>query len=154
MQQYRSGHNGADSKSVWSNPRGFESHLLRQNQKCLRQWRGHFLILVRDSNPERVSGEKKTVRWTVFRREVRSGYAARTDDARHSRSGIVPPAAPRRSKLYIACSDFFTKVRAHSCRCSSFSNHNRYAGLRFDLCKRCLRNTRFGAKYLSCWVIT
>jgi hypothetical protein len=26
----------------------------------------------------------------------------------------------RRSKLYIACSDFFTKIRAHSRRCSSF----------------------------------
>ena len=37
--------------------------------------------------------------------------------------------APRRSKLCIACSDFFTKVRAHSRRCSSFPNHNRCAGL-------------------------
>ena len=38
--------------------------------------------------------------------------------------------APRRSKLCIACSDFF-KVRARSRRCSSFPNRNRYAGLRF-----------------------
>ena len=29
----------------------------------------------RDSNPERVSGEKETVRWTVYRREVRNGEA-------------------------------------------------------------------------------
>ena len=36
----------------------------------------------------------------------------------------VRSPAPRRSKLYIACSDFF-KVRARSCRCSSFPNHNR-----------------------------
>ena len=43
----------------------------------------------------------------------------------------VPPPAPRRSKLYIACSDFFTKVRARSCRCSSFPNCNRSAGLQF-----------------------
>ena len=28
---------------------------------------------------------------------------------------------PHRSKLYIACSDFFTKIRVRSCRCSSFS---------------------------------
>ena len=28
----------------------------------------------RDSNPERVSGVKKTVRGTVYRREVRDGY--------------------------------------------------------------------------------
>ena len=41
------------------------------------------------------------------------------------------PPAPRRSKLYIACSDFFAKVRARSCRCSSFPNRTRSAGLRF-----------------------
>ena len=40
---------------------------------------------------------------------------------------------PRRSKLHIACSDFFTKVRAHSRRCSSFPNHNRCAGLWFGI---------------------
>ena len=27
---------------------------------------------------------------------------------------------PHRSKLYIACSDFFLKIRASACRCSSF----------------------------------
>ena len=44
--------------------------------------------------------------------------------------------APRRSKLYIACSDFFTKVRARSRRCSSFPNRTRCAGLRFGIgCK-------------------
>ena len=32
----------------------------------------------------------------------------------------VRPPAPRRSKLYIACSDFFVKIRVRSCRCSSF----------------------------------
>ena len=45
----------------------------------------------------------------------------------------VPPPAPRRSKLHIACSDFFyKKVRVRSFRCSSFSNRKRCAGLRFD----------------------
>ena len=43
-----------------------------------------------------------------------------------------PPSAPRRSKLYIVCSDFFQKVRAHSFRCSSFSSRKRSAGLRLD----------------------
>ena len=38
----------------------------------------------------------------------------------------------RRSKLYIVCSDFFQKVRAHSFRCSSFSSRKRSAGLRLD----------------------
>ena len=42
-----------------------------------------------------------------------------------------PSSPPRRSKLYIACSDFFAKVRARSCRCSSFPNRTRCAGLRF-----------------------
>lgn len=45
----------------------------------------------------------------------------------------VPPSAPRRSKLYIACSDFFQKVRARSCRCSSSPNRTRCTGLRFGL---------------------
>ena len=52
----------------------------------------------------------------------------------------IPPAPPRRSKLYIACSDFFTKVRARSCRCSSFPNRTRCAGLRFG----------FGCRPKSC----
>ena len=43
----------------------------------------------------------------------------------------VPSLAPRRSKLYIACSDSFSKVRAHSCRCSSSPNRTRCTGLRF-----------------------
>ena len=38
----------------------------------------------------------------------------------------------RRSKLYIVCSDFFQKVRAHSFRCSFFSSSKRSAGLRLD----------------------
>ena len=32
MQGYRSGHNEAVLKTVWGNPRGFESHTLRQNR--------------------------------------------------------------------------------------------------------------------------
>ena len=31
MQGYRSGHNEAVLKTAWGNPRGFESHPLRQN---------------------------------------------------------------------------------------------------------------------------
>ncbi|MBQ6798486.1 MAG: hypothetical protein IJP11_04550, partial [Oscillospiraceae bacterium] len=54
----------------------------------------------------RVSGVKKTVRWTVVRREVRSSYAARTDDARLCRSGIIPHPLPKRKAA--------TKVAAFS----------------------------------------
>ena len=43
----------------------------------------------------------------------------------------VPPPAPRRSKLYIACSDFFSKVGAHSFRCYSFPNRTCCAVFRF-----------------------
>ena len=44
-QRYRSGHNGADSKSVWSNPRGFESHPLRQKRSnfCLPKVTSFFI---------------------------------------------------------------------------------------------------------------
>ena len=49
-----------------------------------------------DSNPERVSAVKKTVQWTVFRHEVRRGYAARTQGARQSRSDCIPPGGPKK----------------------------------------------------------
>ena len=50
----------------------------------------------RDSNPEGVHGVKKLCRWHSFSRGVRSSCAARTDDARRSRCGIIPPSAPRK----------------------------------------------------------
>ena len=63
--------NAADSDSE---DRGFES--LRAGQKKHLRGSGDvfFGIRRRDSNPERVSGVKKTVRGTVFRREGRDGY--------------------------------------------------------------------------------
>ena len=44
----------------------------RAKKKASPRQRGCFFygIRRRDSNPERVSGVKKTVRWTVFSREV------------------------------------------------------------------------------------
>ena len=43
-------------------------------------------------------------------------------------------APPRRSKRYIACSDFsHTKIRTRSDRCSSFPNRTHFVGLRFVL---------------------
>ena len=57
-------------------------------------------------------------------------------DSKSTASDGVPvrvrPPAPRWSKLYVACSDFFQKVRVHSFRCSSFSSRKRSAGLRLD----------------------
>ena len=50
---------------------------------------------------------KKTVRWTVFSREVRSGYAARTDNARQSRSGIIPSGGPKKRHSHIRECLFF-----------------------------------------------
>ena len=73
---------------------------------------------------------------------------AATDHSRHestkceqdSKSGVpatvpwvrIPPAAPRRRKLHIACDDFLcaaSKVISRSFRCDSFPNQTRFAGL-------------------------
>ena len=48
---YRSGHNGADSKSVWGNPREFESHRLRNKPQLFLVLR--FSLLCGIINPER-----------------------------------------------------------------------------------------------------
>lgn len=73
-----------------SEGRGFESLRAGQIYRSRISVGGVFNF-IGDSNPERVSGVKKTVRWTVFRREVRGGCATRTDDARAKPvSGIIP----------------------------------------------------------------
>ena len=81
--------NAADSDSE---DRGFES--LRAGQKKHLRGSGDVFygIRRRDSNPERVSGVKKTVRGTVFRREGRDGYcrikrrSSRSEYAQHTHS--------------------------------------------------------------------
>ena len=87
-----------------SEGRGFES--LRAGQKK------QFSLFVRaaffrpgNSNPERVSGVKKTWLRHVFSREVRSSYAARTDSARQSRCDVIPPGRPKtqRSLMWMLC---------------------------------------------------
>ena len=70
-----------------SKGRGFESLRAGQKKRVLTARSVLSFFRSGDSNPERVSAVKKTVLWTVFRCEVRSGYAARTQDARRSRSG-------------------------------------------------------------------
>ena len=85
--------------------------------------------------------QEKFEKYLAFGRKILyNGIACRCGgmaDASHSKcDGLsvpvqVRPPAPRRSMLYIACSDFFIKVRARSCRCSSFPNRSRFAGLRF-----------------------
>ncbi len=74
---------------------GFESLLARQNDSNAFALLSFFRIN-RDSNPERVSDVKKTVLWTVFSREVRSGYDARTE---YAFGGFVPSGAPQKSTL-------------------------------------------------------
>ena len=66
---------------------------------------------MRDSKPERVSGEKKTVRWTVFSREIRSGYAARRDDAKRHH-----PSSPARRKPHQTVWFFFLAMGIFVCR--------------------------------------
>ena len=53
----------------------------------------------------------------------------------------VPLPVPRRSKLCIACSNFFVKVRAHLRRCSSYPHRTHFAGLRFDFGKLFVRKS-------------
>ena len=80
------------------------------------------LFFVRwDSNPERVSDVKKTVRWTVFSREVRRGCAARTQDARRSRCGCIPPGGPKKRVSPSVTLSFFirTDIRAPRNACVS-----------------------------------
>ena len=81
MQRYRSGHNGADSKSVCGQP-----HVGSNPTRCAIKnnpspFGGGYFLSGWDSKPERVSGVKKMCRGHIFSREVRSGYAARTNDA-------------------------------------------------------------------------
>ena len=72
---------------------------------------GAIFFVWRDSNPERVSGVKKTVLWTVFSREVRRGYAARTQDARRSRCRCIPPSPPcKKPLLSTGQKGFFTMI--------------------------------------------
>jgi len=84
--------------SLQATARGFESHRLRQKIISTHfVWR---LFFRWDSNPERVSSEQKTVRWTVFRCEVRSGYAARTGDARHMPQRHHPTVSAKKGRVF------------------------------------------------------
>lgn len=73
-----------------------------------------------DSNPERVSDVKKTVRQTVFRREVRGGYCrgAAVDEHARRRSRLSPLQRANRNPLLIKglrsflCSTFPPKKHA------------------------------------------
>ena len=74
------------------------------------------------------------------------------------RLGAVDPAreasrAPRRvtasEQAVYRFLPLVLSVRVRSCRCHSFSNRKRCAGLRFGLCKRRLHNKHFGAIYLK-----
>ena len=94
MQKYPSGRRGSPAKGVG----GLKTRARVQIPPSAPK-RGHTirccpLFLWWDLKPKRVSSVKKTCRWHVFSCEVRSSYAARTDYARRSRSGIIPPSAP------------------------------------------------------------
>ena len=106
--------------SLWETTRGFESHPLRQREKRLKRlfflW--HFKLMGFEA------AFKEMPQCGVFRgREIVPGRPAPGGaPAGHADGRFrIPPSAPRRSKLYIACSDFHLKIRARSCRCSSFS---------------------------------
>ncbi len=88
-------------RTLTPSSRGFESRQPSQNNERRPSWLALIVIVKRDSKPERVSGVKKTVRWTVFSCEVRSGYAARTDDAQRHH-----PASPAKNRQVLTCRFF------------------------------------------------
>ena len=84
-----------------SRGQGFESLRARHiNASPIRVVRFYF-ILQRDSNPERVSPVKITVRWTVFRGEVRRGYAARTQDTRRKPKWLCPFGRAKKEVTFV-----------------------------------------------------
>ena len=83
MQRYRSGHNGADSKSVCAkSTRGFESLPLRQRFNLTHSGLIEPFSLGRDSKGNRYRAD---FRWTS---------ATEEDRARSSRENRIPPSAP------------------------------------------------------------
>ena len=87
----------------------------------------------------------KSVRKSSWRRiEV---VITRTTRNRLIRKGPwvrIPPSPPRRSKLCIACSDFFYKSERAHAAAPPFSNRTRFAGLRLD-------EDKTFWKYISTW---
>ena len=94
----------------------------------------------RDKITRQIAGIAQSVEQLIRNYQTRARRIEYADVAQWQSISLVmrrlwvrfPPSAPRRSKLYIVCSDFFQKVRAHSFRCSSFSSRKRSAGLRLD----------------------
>ena len=99
MQKYPSGRRGSPAKGVG----GLKTRARVQIPPSAPSKKPPFGVVFllgmengRDLKPKRVSSVKKMCRWHIFSCEVCSGYAARTDHARHSRSGIIPPSAPNK----------------------------------------------------------
>ncbi len=122
MQRYRSGHNGADSKSVCrklhegSNP----SRCATSSRTSYRSRRHFFQKCHLSLTPSLLLSKSDPLRWAPIWAD---------------KSHLFCQRKARRSKLHIACSGFFSKVRARSLRCSSFPNRTRCAGLRFGFGK-------------------
>ncbi len=129
-QRYRSGHNGADSKSVWE-----QSHEGSNPSRCATSPRTSYRsrrLFIKITSHSFCRGSFPNRNYCVG---LRFGFWARTwKPVLLNRAGIS-----RRSKLHIACSDFFqkseqasycllrlfSKVRARSLRCASFPNRTR-----------------------------
>ena len=73
-----------------------------------------FYKFLRDSNPERVSGVKKTVPWTVFSREVWGGYCRLATVAEHAWrfAACIPCSAPKQKQCdFVLLLFFYSGIR-------------------------------------------
>ena len=100
--------------SLQATARGFESHPLRHKNK-LSPFGGSLFFIRGDSNPERVSAVKKTVRWTVFRREVRRSYASRTDDANEMQRHHPTRCTIKRHTHILGVPSYIVGIRSPFC---------------------------------------
>ena len=102
-QRYRSGHNGADSKSVCGQPHVGSNPTRCAKKRTAPPQGGAVLLSGWDSKPERVSGVKKTCRWHVFSREVRSSYAAKRQKPLLTATANAVSSCPRLQNTICKC---------------------------------------------------
>ncbi len=128
-QRYRSGHNGADSKSVWE-----QSHEGSNPSRCATSPRTSYRsrrLFIKITSHSFCRGSFPNRNYCVG---LRFGFWARTwKPVLLNRAGIS-----RRSKLHIACSDFFQKSERAHCAAPPFQIEpvRVYAGLTVSACIR------------------
>ena len=91
------------SKSVCGQPHVGSNPTRCAKKRTAPPQGGAVLLSGWDSKPERVSGVKKTCRWHVFSREVRSSYAAKTQKPLLSATANAVSSFPRLQNTICKC---------------------------------------------------